>query len=126
MEISGNQLDEASLAAFGTEALQFLAAGNIVALAERFGYALAFEQDAAFAIQRDLASSLTSVGANGLAPADAQAPRVGYFKPNDTGLFALIEGLAPTSNGKTVLVELVVTGNDAKKHLTLEQISAAV
>jgi len=87
---------------------------------------LSFDQDPASAIQRDLASSLTSVGANGLAPPDAQAPRVGYFKPNDTGLYALIEGLAPTNNGKAVLVELVVIGNEEKKHLTLEQISDAV
>jgi hypothetical protein len=126
MEISGNQLEEASLAAFGTEALQYLATGNIAALAERFGYALAFNQDPVNAIQRDLASSLTSVGASWLAPADTRAPRVGYFKPNDTGLFALIEGHAPTNNGKAVLVELVVTGNEAEKHLTLEQISDAV
>lgn len=120
MEIS---LDEASLAAFGTEVLQFLAVGNIAALAERVGYTLAFNQDPAGAIQRDLASSLASVGAHSLAPADAKVPRVGYFKPNDTGLFALIEGRAPTNNGKAVLVELVVRGNQAKKHLTLEQIS---
>lgn len=125
MEISGNQLDEASLAAFGTEALQLLAAGDFAALAERFGYALASNQDPASAIQQDLESSLASVGANSLALADAQAPSVRYFKTNDTGLFALIEGRAPTNNGKAVLVELVVTGNEAKKRLTLEQISDA-
>jgi hypothetical protein len=126
MEISGNQLDEASLAAFGTEALQLLANGNIISLAERFGYALSFSQDPVGAIRRDLAASLASVGATSLAPADAQTPRVGYFKPNDTGLFALIEGCAPTNNGKTILVELIVTGNEEKKHVTLEQISDAV
>ncbi|HET6588062.1 MAG TPA: hypothetical protein VFG67_09880 [Oleiagrimonas sp.] len=123
MEISGNQLDEASLAAFGVEALQLLATGNIAVLAERFGYALAFDQEPASAIQRDLESSLASVGANSLALADAEAPSVTYFKPSDPGLFALIEGRAPTNNGKAVLVELIVAGNEAKKRLALEQIS---
>jgi hypothetical protein len=125
MQVSGSQLDEASLAAYGAEALQLLANGNISALAERFGYALAYDEDPASVIQRDLALSLASVGATSLALADAQAPQVGYFRPNDTGLFALIEVRAPTNNGKAILVELVVKGNEAKKHLALEQISDA-
>jgi hypothetical protein len=125
MQISDSQFDESSLAAYCTEALQLLAAGDISTLAERFGYALARGQDPAIAIQKHLATSLASVGATGLAPADGQTPRVGYFKPNAAGLLAIIEGLAPTNGVKAILVELVVTGNEISKHVTLEHISDA-
>jgi len=126
MRIADSQFDPESLAELCTEALRLLATGNIDGLAERFGYAFAyaFDGDPVLAIQADLASSLASVGATSLAQADAQVPKVGYYTPDSTGVLAFIEGRAPTNNGKTILVELVVTGSGDDKHITLEQISA--
>ena len=123
MQIADSQFDESSLVALGAEALALLSTGNIQALAERFGYALALGRDPATAIQADLASALASVGATSLVHADADAPKVGYFKSNMTGLLALVEGRAPTNNGKAILVELVVTGRGDEKFITLEDIS---
>jgi hypothetical protein len=127
MRLAESQFDPESLGELCAEALQLLASGNIDALAERFGYAFAYAcgGDPVLAIQADLASSLASVGATSLAQADARVPKVGYYAPNSTGLLALIEGRAPTNNGKTILVELVVTGSGDDKHITLEQISDA-
>lgn len=126
MRITDSQFDAASLAALGAEALALLASGNIDVLAERFGYALAYGADPATAIQADLTRCLASLGATSLASgAVAPAPKVGYFTPGDAGMLAVVEVLAQTNNGKTILVELVVTGRGNDKHITLEQISDA-
>lgn len=49
-----------------------------------------------------------------------------YFKANDTGLFALVECFVPADNGKSVLLELVVTTDGTSTHITLEDLSSAV
>ena len=123
MQIADSEFDEASLAALGVEALTLLSTGNFQALAKRFGYAMAHGRDPAMAIQADLASTLASVGATSLVHADGDAPKVGYFKSNETGLLALVEGLARTNYGNAILVELVVTGRGDEKFITLEDIS---
>jgi hypothetical protein len=108
----------------GVEALRLLCSGKIVDLATRFGYALAYQREPAGAIQDDLKFCLAELGASSLQTPLDPATKVKYFKPNDTGLLAVVECLALADDGTQVLVELVVTRNDAEKHATLEDISA--
>jgi hypothetical protein len=126
MQLSAQELDAASLAKLGDEARTLLSAGDIDALAARFGYALAFGRKPADAIREALASSLLEAGASRLIPTGWETPRVSYFKPNDARLFALVECLVPTENGAPILVEVIVAGSRADAHATLEQVSAAV
>ena len=125
MQITNDQTSESSLAAFGTEAVQLLCSGNVPALAARFGYALAFDREPVAAIRQDLASCLDQLQATGLAQGSKHTATVRYCEPNDSSIFALVECLAPTTDGSGVLLELVVTGQGADKHVTLEQLSAA-
>jgi hypothetical protein len=76
------------------------------------------------AIREDLRRCLTEVNASSLA-VGTEAATVMYFAPNDAKLFALVECLAVADNGRRVLVELVVAGDDGVKHMTLEDISPA-
>jgi hypothetical protein len=95
-------------------------------LAERFGYALAFDRDPAAAIGEDLSLCLAQLHAAGFRPAPSRpAVKVRYFARNDAGLFALVECVVPTDKGSDVLLELVLTSKGADKHVSLEQISAA-
>jgi hypothetical protein len=126
MQLSAHELDVASLAALGEEARRLLFAGDINTLAARFSYALAFDRTPADAIREELSSCLDELASRRLVGTGWEEPRVSYFKPNDTGLFALVECSVPTENGKTILVEVIVAGDRTKAHATLEQISAAV
>ncbi|HWU76718.1 MAG TPA: hypothetical protein VN043_09440 [Rhodanobacter sp.] len=102
-----------------------LAAGAIPDVANRFGYARAFSRAASTAIQEDLAICLAELRAESLAPEQPFASSaVKYFQPNSTGLFALVECFVSTDNGAQILVELVVTSNDANKYVCLEDFSA--
>jgi len=104
-----------------------LAAGAIPELASRFGYSRAFSREASVAIQEDLAACLAELRAKSLAPAEPFASStVKYFRPNGTGLFALVACFVPTDNGAQVLVELVVTAKDVNKYICLEDLSAVV
>jgi hypothetical protein len=121
-----SRMDTTSLAALGAEAVRLLCSGNISTLASRFGYALAYGREPAAAIQEDLRSCLSELRSASLAPTlEHPAATVKYFDPNDSGLLAVVECLALAENGAGVLVELVVTGNESERHVTLEQISAA-
>ena len=66
------------------------------------------------------------MGSSRLVAEGWEPPRVGYFKPNDTGLFALVECFLPAENGTSIHVEVIVTGGGSETYATLEQISAAV
>ncbi len=124
MQIAEHQLHEAFLRALGAQAMQLLLDGEIFELAERFDYALKYDLDPAVAIQQDLEVCLAEIGATGISSIPEQVLKVGYFQANDSGLYAVIEGQLLTDIGKALLVELVVTGDDTEKHVTLEQISA--
>lgn len=124
MQITQNQLDEAYLSALGAQAIQLLFDGEIAELAERFDYALKYDLDPAVAIQQDLEVCLAEIGATRIASIPEQELTVGYFQPNDAGLFAVIEGKVIADIGKALLLELVVTAAEAEMHVTLEQISA--
>ena len=118
------QIDQASLAARGAEAVRLLCSGEIDTLANQFGYALAYQRPPAAAIREDLKRCLAEINASSLA-VGAEIPTVKYLEPNDIKLFALVECLAVADNGRRLLVELVVAGDDLVKHLTLEDISVA-
>ena len=125
MKITVDQTDPRSLADFGALAVRLLCAGDLATLAQQFGYALAYDRDPASAIREDLALSLADVGASALGQPSSSPPSVSYFKPNDTGLFALVEQQIPTDGKGQVLLELIITGQGPDKHVVLEQVSAA-
>jgi len=124
MQIPLARMDEVSLAASGREAVELLRSGNIAALADRFGYALAFDRDAATAIRDDLATCSLDAANFGIPDSDADVT-VKYFEPNATGILALIECRFRTHRGTQALLELVVSGQGDERHVTLEQIGIA-
>jgi hypothetical protein len=126
MQLLESQTNASSLSAFGAEAVGLLCSGEFRALADRFGYALAFDREPAKAIEEDLATCLAEIQSNVFAPSNARpSATVKFFKPNATGLFAVVECPVPTENGAQLLVELIVTLAREHKHVTLEQISVA-
>ncbi len=124
MKVDG-QLEADDLAAMGAEAVGMLCRGDISALADRYGYALSYGRETVAAIQADVRYCLSQVGASALAAPPVDPVRsVRYFKPDASGVLAVVECRAPTDSGASLLVELVVTGKGAERHITLEQISA--
>lgn len=101
-----------------------LCAGEFSALADQFGYALAFGREPAVAIHEDLLASLSDLGASSLDDTAGSVPSVRYFAANDARLIAVIEQTLPADNAREVLLELVVIGDGAEQFLSLEQISA--
>lgn len=90
-------------------------------LADRFGYALSHGRNPAQAIEYDFDQCLAD--AEGPSSAPEQSIKVSYFKSNDIQLFALVECVLPITRTASVLVELIVTGSNDDKFITLEQIS---
>jgi hypothetical protein len=125
MQITEAQFQADSLASFGAEAARLLRSGNYTVLADRFGYALAHGRDPADAIQEALASCLAELGASALLPSGNDLPKVSYFGPNDIVLAGLVEVFMQADNGKELLLELIVTGKESSRHVTLEQLSVA-
>lgn len=125
MKITGDQTGSRSLAELGSLAVQLLCAGDFPGLAQQFGYALAYDRDPASAIREELGLTFAEIGASSLGPPPDTVPSVSYFKPNDTGLFALVEQRIPTDGNGNVLLELIVSVHGADKHVVLEQVSAA-
>ncbi|CAM3726678.1 hypothetical protein [Roseateles saccharophilus] len=122
MELDAAPVDRALLHALGKQCAQLLHDGNFDALAKHFGYAVAFNRPLATAIEADLRIALTEAGASGLAASiDAQIGTT-FFKPGQN-LLAVVECSLPTSDGGVVLAELVVTHQDGRAWITLEEIS---
>jgi len=120
MKLSPSQIDVESLAQFGREAIALVEKRNFTVLAERFGYALAYERDQAKAIESDFSQCIGE--AEGPSSVTTQSIQVKYFKPNNIPLFALVECVTPVGNDAAVLIDLIVLGKD-EKHIGLEQIS---
>lgn len=125
MKITDDQATPRPLADLGARAVQLLCAGDFSALAQQFGYALAYDRDPATAIREELALSLAEIGASALGSPPNALPSVSYFEPNDTGLFALVEQRIPADGNGHVLLELVVSAQGSDKHVVLEQVCAA-
>lgn len=123
MKLLPTQLDEASLSAFGEEARALLVRHDYAGLANRFGYALAYDRPPAVAIEADFMSAAASpiIVASG-----ASLPpviTVKYFSANTTGLFAVVECPVPVADKAAVLLELIVAGKGEEKHISVEDIS---
>lgn len=123
MLLTEGQTDRQSLLRFGAEAAELLVSRDFCALADRFGYALAYDRRASDAIEADLAACLA--GADQELDQVPQQQTVKYFRPNDTNLFAVVECVAHMHEGPSILVELIVTEGGSERHITLEGISLA-
>lgn len=123
MKLLPTESDEESLLRLGREAVALLEKRDFRAMAERYGYALAFGQDPATAIEEELRASIevhqTSAEKRTSVP---HSTTVKYFSPNDSNLFALVECIF-VAEGCPVLVELIVTKSGGDLYVTLEQIS---
>lgn len=90
-------------------------------LANRFGYALAHDRAPAAAIEADFLNAVASP--RSLASDALPSAVVKYFAPNEARLFAVVECLVPVADGAAVLLELVVSGNEEERHITVEDVS---
>lgn len=90
-------------------------------LAKRFGYALAYDRSPAAALEEDFLRALASPYKM-VSTADPEIV-VKYFKPNSTGLFAVVECTVAVADGAAVLLDLIVTGTGRKKYICVEGIS---
>ncbi len=93
------------------------------ALANRLGYALAYDRDPVSALKADYeraaASPLEAT------PGEGVSIVVKYFKPNDTGLFAVVECTIPVEKG-AVGMDLIVTGKGEEKYIAVEDVYGLV
>jgi len=114
-------IDVHSLSQLGAEAVALFATRDFQDLADRFGYALAYDRDPAQAIAADLESALL----NRREPPEKQTPSitVKYFKPNSTKLVALVECVMLFDNKVPILVELIVNSFDGGMNIYLEDVS---
>ena len=122
MKLHPTEIDEASLTNLGKEACAMLTNHDYSGLANRFGYALAYNRLPAAAIEEDF--MLASSSPYRMEENKTPSIRVKYFEPNDTGLYAVVECDAPISSKESVALELIVTGK-AAKYITLEGISGS-
>lgn len=121
MKLLPSQTDDASLLAFGEEARALLMRHDYSELANRFGYALAYDRAPSAAIEADFLSAAAS---SHQVASSARLPiAVKYFAPNDTGLFAAVECTVPVADGAAVLLGLIVAGKGEERRITVEDIS---
>lgn len=111
--------EEKALIALGMQASHMLSHREYAALASQFGYALSHGRSPVEAIKFDHEKAMLSPYKIG----NQQLVSVKYFKPNSAGVYAAIDCLVSVSSSSGVLLSLVVTGSDADKHLTIEDIS---
>ena len=121
MKLTSTQIDVKSLSAFGEEARAMLMRHDYSGLANRFGYALAYDRAPSAAIEADFLFAVASP--HKVESCARPQVVVKYFAPNDTGLFAVVECTVPVADGATVLLELIVAGKGEEKHITVEDIS---
>ena len=125
MKAALSALNESKLDRIGEEATRLITSGDFEALHARFGYAIAVGREPVAAIAQDLDSALADVGATGLGdPAKARIASK-RFQPNEVGICGFVQCLVPTTNGKFVLLELVLSATGSVGHITLEQVSGA-
>jgi len=125
MKSSEFETDPDTLATQTESAVRLLWNGEFAELAEKFGYALAFQKSPEEAIRDDLAACLAERNATTLVQTRLlPAARVKYFdQPGESGPVALIEYDLQADSGGEVLLELIVTHNGAGRSITIEQIS---
>ena len=123
MNLAIDGTDHEVLNALGRQCVQLLRDGNFEAVAQLFGYAVAFDRPASLAIAADLQMAITDAGASNLVPHIDPELAVVRFKPEQE-LLAIVECRLRTNEGSSILVELVVTRSDGRAVVCLEQISA--
>jgi hypothetical protein len=124
MQINENQMDRQTLARFGEDAVALLCRGDFGALAERFGYAVAYGREPAKAIESDLAACLSED--EGTPGHISPSMSIKYYDANateSTGLVAAVECITHLADGSAVLLALVVTGKGVERHIGLEGIN---
>jgi hypothetical protein len=124
MELAPGDIDACILERIGYEALEMLRQRDFGRMAERFGYTLAYGRELADALQNDSQPSADSVLRHQL-PKEPTVV-VKYFDPNDVGLLAVVECIAPQVEGGAVLIDLVVTSSGSRKWVTIEDVRHAV
>lgn len=120
MRLLDSQLDEPSLAKFGEEACRLFIARDFRGLADRFGYALAYDRDIAAAIEADFERCLSGRGSQ---DSRVESVTVKHFFPNITALLSVIECVLVDTSVR-ILIELIVAKNDENRNLYLEDINA--
>ena len=127
MKIPTNHINDTDLIKFGEEAVNLIIGKEYKELAGRFGYALAYEENPANVIKKEIDMCLSQLGKySKLAEIINKEIIVKYFENNDTGLVAVVECTLSIENGDgEMLVELIVTEKDGENYVTLEQISYA-
>jgi hypothetical protein len=121
MKLHSSQTDEVTLSDIGAEARAMLMNHDFAALANRFGYALAFGRDPSVAIETDFLNAVASP--HKVAIGTCASTKVKYFAPNGTGLFSAIECIVLVADDAAILLDLIVTGEGEEKCLTVEDIS---
>jgi hypothetical protein len=126
MKLLANQIDEASLSRFGEEVVSLLKKRDFSTLANRFDYAFTFERPTATALEEDLQTSIAACqgSSKNQDPVTASIV-VKYFRPNKSGLFAVVESLFDATKGCPVLAELIVSSDGKDRYVTPEEISSA-
>ncbi|WP_373988876.1 hypothetical protein [Duganella sp. BuS-21] len=124
MQIPNDKIDDATLKAIGRDVVRLLCAGEVDALADRYGYAVELGRGTATGIRDDLAECLGQVGAISLVSNLEFDCEVKFFAPNSSNLLAIVECVVPALNGGDILIEIAVTSDGSNRHATLEQISA--
>jgi hypothetical protein len=128
MKITTSQINDASLTELGLEVTSLIEEQKYKELADRFGYALAYEENPSDVIKKETSSCLSQAGEEAtIAPIKNPKILVKYFKPNSSNLIAVVECTLIIDNGiGEILVELIIAGNGVEKHVSLEQISYQV
>jgi hypothetical protein len=108
----------------GEEVVSLLKKRDFPSLADRFGYALAFERQPATAIEEELETCIAAChGLSDQQSAVFASIVVKYFNSNESGLFALVECIFDAAKGCPILAELIVSSDGKDKYVTLEQIT---
>jgi hypothetical protein len=120
MELLPTQTDETSLLHLGNEVVSLFEKHDFSLLADRFGYAMAYGQDPAVAIEEKYHWCVARFR-EFLKPQlwVLHPMTVKYFQPKDLPFFAVVEGPFG-SEGCPFLFSLIVFSSEEGKHLSLE------
>jgi hypothetical protein len=125
MKLLPTQTDEASLLHLGKEALSLFEKNAFSSLAARFGYAMAYGQDPAVAIEEMFHWRVAQFREFSKPRRwDLQPITVKYFQPKDLPFFAVVEGFF-ASEGCPFHFALIVFSSEDGKHLSLEDFDLA-
>ena len=125
MKLLASQIDEAPLSRLGEEVVSLLKKRDFSTLADRFDYTFTFERPPAKAIEEDLQTNIAVCqgSSNNQNPVIASIV-VKYFRPNKSGLFAVVECIFDAAKGCPILAELIVSSDGKDRYITLEEVSS--